>query len=30
MCTGILIITGKLQWIGFYLLKTFPIFQKLG
>jgi len=28
--TGILIITGKLQWIGFYLLKTFPIFQKLG
>ena len=30
MFTGILIITGKLQWIGFYLLKTFPIFQKLG
>jgi len=28
--TGVLIITGKLQWIGFYLLKTFPIFQKLG
>jgi len=30
MFTGILIITGKLQWIGFYLLRTFPIFQKLG
>jgi cytochrome c-type biogenesis protein len=30
MFTGILIITGKLQWIGFYLLKIFPIFQKLG
>jgi len=30
MFTGILIITGKLQLIGFYLLKTFPIFQKLG
>jgi len=30
MFTGILIMTGKLQWIGFYLLKTFPIFQKLG
>jgi len=30
MFTGVLIITGKLQWIGFYLLKTFPIFQKLG
>jgi len=30
MFTGILIITGKLQWIGFYLLKTFPIFQKFG
>jgi len=30
MFTGILIITGKLQWIGFYLLKTFPILQKLG
>jgi len=30
MFTGVLIITGKLHWIGFYLLKTFPIFQKLG
>jgi len=30
MFTGVLIITGKLQWIGFYLLKTFPILQKLG
>jgi len=30
MFTGVLIITGKLQWIGFYLLKTVPIFQKLG
>jgi len=30
MFTGILIITEKLQMIGFYLLKTFPIFQKLG
>jgi len=30
MFTGILIITGKLQLIGFYLLKTFTIFQKLG
>jgi len=30
MCTGVLIMTGKLQLIGFYLLKTFPILQKLG
>ena len=28
--TGILIITGKLQILGFYLIEYFPILQKLG
>jgi cytochrome c-type biogenesis protein len=28
--TGILIVTGKLQTIGFYLIEFFPILQKLG
>ena len=28
--TGILIVTGKLQILGFYLIEYFPIFQKLG
>jgi cytochrome c-type biogenesis protein len=28
--TGILIITGKLQTIGFYLIEFFPILKKLG
>ena len=28
--TGILIVTGKLQILGFYLIKYFPILQKLG
>ncbi len=30
MLTGILIITGKLQILGFYLIEYFPILQKLG
>jgi cytochrome c-type biogenesis protein len=28
--TGILIVTGKLQVLGFYLIEYFPILQKLG
>jgi cytochrome c-type biogenesis protein len=28
--TGILIFTGKLQILGFYLIEYFPILQKLG
>ena len=30
LATGILIVTGKLQTIGFYLIEFFPILQKLG
>jgi cytochrome c-type biogenesis protein len=30
LITGILIVTGKLQTIGFYLIELFPILQKLG
>jgi cytochrome c-type biogenesis protein len=30
LITGILIITGKLQILGFYLIEYFPILQKLG
>jgi cytochrome c-type biogenesis protein len=30
LITGILIVTGKLQIIGFYLIQFFPILQKLG
>jgi cytochrome c-type biogenesis protein len=30
LITGILIVTGKLQAIGFYLIEFFPILQKLG
>jgi len=30
LITGILIVTGKLQTIGFYLIEFFPILQKLG
>jgi cytochrome c-type biogenesis protein len=30
LTTGILIVTGKLQTIGFYLIEFFPILQKLG
>jgi cytochrome c-type biogenesis protein len=30
LITGILILTGKLQTIGFYLIEFFPILQKLG
>lgn len=30
LITGILIVTGKLQIIGFYLIEFFPILQKLG
>jgi cytochrome c-type biogenesis protein len=30
LITGILIVTGKLQTIGFYLIDFFPILQKLG
>jgi len=30
LITGTLIITGKLQTIGFYLIEFFPILQKLG
>jgi cytochrome c-type biogenesis protein len=30
LITGILIITGKLQTIGFYLIEFFPFLQKLG
>jgi cytochrome c-type biogenesis protein len=30
LITGALIITGKLQTIGFYLIEFFPILQKLG
>jgi cytochrome c-type biogenesis protein len=28
--TGVLIVTGKLQILGFYLIEYFPILQKLG
>jgi cytochrome c-type biogenesis protein len=28
--TGILIVTGRLQIVGFYLIEYFPILQKLG
>jgi cytochrome c-type biogenesis protein len=28
--TGILIVTGKLQILGFYLIEYFPILQNLG
>jgi cytochrome c-type biogenesis protein len=30
LITGILIVTGQLQTIGFYLIEFFPILQKLG
>jgi cytochrome c-type biogenesis protein len=30
LITGILIVTGKLQIIGFYLIEFFPILQNLG
>jgi cytochrome c-type biogenesis protein len=30
LTTGTLIVTGKLQIIGFYLIQFFPILQKLG
>ena len=30
LITGILIVTGKLQIIGFYLIELFPFLQKLG
>ena len=30
LTTGILIVTGQLQTIGFYLIQFFPILQKLG
>jgi cytochrome c-type biogenesis protein len=30
LITGILIVTGKLQIIGFYLIEFFPLLQKLG
>ena len=30
LITGILIVTGKLQILGFYLIEYFPILQKLG
>lgn len=30
LITGLLIITGKLQIIGFYLIQFFPVLQKLG
>jgi cytochrome c-type biogenesis protein len=30
LLTGILIVTDKLQILGFYLIKYFPILQKLG
>jgi cytochrome c-type biogenesis protein len=30
LITGILIVTGKLQTIGFYLIEFFPVLQKLG
>ena len=30
LITGILILTGKLQIIGFYLIEFFPLLQKLG
>ena len=30
LITGILIITGKLQIIGFYLIELFPFLQKFG
>jgi len=30
LMTGILIVTGKLQILGFYLIEYFPILQKLG
>ena len=30
LITGLLIVTGKLQVIGFYLIQFFPVLQKLG
>jgi cytochrome c-type biogenesis protein len=30
LITGILIVTGKLQTFGFYLIQFFPVLQKLG
>jgi cytochrome c-type biogenesis protein len=30
LITGLLIVTGKLQIIGFYLIEFFPVLQKLG
>ena len=30
LITGILIVIGKLQIIGFYLIQLFPFLQKLG
>ena len=30
LITGLLIVTGKLQIIGFYLIQFFPVLQKLG
>ena len=30
LITGILIVSGKLQTIGFYLIEYLPILQKLG
>jgi cytochrome c-type biogenesis protein len=30
LITGILIITNKLQILGFYLIEYFPILQKIG
>jgi len=30
LITGILILIGKLQIIGFYLIQFFPFLQKLG
>jgi cytochrome c-type biogenesis protein len=30
LATGILIVIGKLQVLGFYLIELFPFLQKLG
>jgi cytochrome c-type biogenesis protein len=30
LVTGILIVIGKLQVLGFYLIELFPFLQKLG
>jgi cytochrome c-type biogenesis protein len=30
LVTGILIVIGKLQVLGFYLIELFPVLQKLG